>query len=144
MENIDQALQARVWSRVSRREDPLPPPEQPCRLLELTGELAACYRVLGMKRGGRFRGLEQQLRSAQAQLQSLQRFRGCESPQGRFLPPKGGERELLERCCHLERRLAEQLEANQSDPEWGAVFRLLARDAWQRCRITLELRGRWR
>lgn len=144
MESIDQALQARVWSRVSRRDDPQQPPEPPCRLLELAGELAACYRVLGMKQGGRFRGLERQIQAALAQLQSLQHFRGCRGSQGRFLPPKGGEKELLERCCHLERRLAEQLEISQSDPEWGAVFRLLARDAWQRCMTVLELRGRWR
>lgn len=141
MEGIDKSMEERVWQRVLDRGSSGGQPEEPCRLLALTGELAACYHALAAKRGGQFRALERQLRGARSRLRSLQRFQGCRETTGKYAPPTGGVREWLDRCCHLERRLAELLDARQSDPEWGEIFGLLALEARKRCLTVLELRG---
>ncbi len=141
MERIDEELQARVWQRVCSREAEALPPELPCRMLSLAGDLAACYRALAAKRGGQFRSLHRQLQETRARLRTLQQFAGCREPETRRMPPKGDAQALLERCCHLERRLAEELEGRRSDPEWGPVFALMAQQARQRCLRVLALRG---
>lgn len=140
MEGIDQQLQARVWSRVNGRSEITPLPEPAGRFAELTGELAACYRHLGQKIPA-CRDLEGNLKQNQNQIYSLQALRGIREPRKSQPLPKGNAKAVLERCCHLERRLAEGLEACRSDPQWGEVFAILARQARQRCLTALGLRG---
>ena len=152
MENIDQQLQARVWSRVNGRSEITPLAEPAGRFAELTGELAACYRHLGQKIPA-CRDLEGNLKQNQNQIYSLQALRGIREPRKSQPLPKGNAKAVLERCCHLERR-ADGLWAyplrgksgliaalSGADPQWGEVFVILARQARQRCLAVLGLRG---
>ena len=141
MEGIDQQLQARVWSRVNGRSELPPLPEPSGRFAALTAELSACYRYLGQKIPA-FLDLEGNLRQNQNQIFSLQALRGIREDRKKQSPPQGNTKVVLERCCHLERRLAEGLEACRSDPEWGEVYALLARRARQRCLAVLAFRGK--
>ena len=141
MEGIDQDLQARVWSRVNGRTEQPPLPEMPGRFSELTGELAASYRYLGQKIPA-CRDLEGKLKQNQSQIFSLQALRGIRETRKGYNQPRGNSAAVLDRCCHLERRLADGLEKCRSDPEWGEVFGLLARQARQRCLAVLALRGK--
>ena len=141
LEGIDQDLQARVWSRVNSRSDLPKLPEMPGKFSELTGELAASYRYLGQKIPA-CRDLEGHVWQNQNQIFSLQALRGIRENRKTHTMPKGNANAVLERCCHLERRLAAGLEACRSDPEWGEVFAMLARAARQRCLTVLALRGK--
>jgi hypothetical protein len=141
LEGIDRELQARVWSRVNRRAELPPLPEAPGRFSGLTGELAACYRSLGRKIPV-CRDLERKLLQNQSQIFSLQALRGMRENRESHMPPRENPNQVLERCCHLERRLADRLEQCRSDPEWGEVFAMLARQARQRCLTVLALRGK--
>ena len=141
MEGIDQQLQARVWSRVNGRSELPPLPEPSGRFSALTAELSACYRYLGQKIPA-CRDLEGNLKQNQNQIFSLQALRGIREDRKKQSPPQGSTKVLLERCCHLERRLAKGLEQCRSDPEWGEVFAMLARQARQRCLAVLAFRGR--
>lgn len=141
MEGIDQDLQARVWSRVNSRAELPPLPEKPGRFSELTGELAANYRYLGQKIPA-CRDLEGKLLQNQNQIFSLQALRGIRESRKNHTPPREATRLVLQRCCHLERRLAEGLDQCRGDPEWGEVFGLLARQARQRCLMVLALWGK--
>lgn len=138
MEGIDQELQARVWSRVSGKGE-LPAPAG--RFSELTGELAACYRHFGRKIPA-FRDLERKVLQNQNQIFSLQALRGIRESRRLHNIPMEDLPGTMERCCHLERRLAAELERFAGDPEWGEVFAMLARQARQRCLAVLALRGR--
>ena len=141
MEGIDQELQARVWSRVSGRSELPPMPEPPGHFSPLTAELAACYRYLGQKIPA-CRDLERKVLENQNQILSLQALRGIREPRKPQLPPRGNAKVVLDRCCHLERRLANGLEQYRSDPEWGEVFMMIVRHARQRCLTVLSIRGK--
>jgi hypothetical protein len=141
LEGIDQALQARVWSRVSGKGELPPLPEPAGRFSELTGELAASYRYLGLKIPA-CRDLEGKFYPNRNQISSLQALRGVREPRKHHPTPKGSIASILERVCHLERRLAEGLDQHRGDPEWGEVYAMLARQARQRCLAVLALRGR--
>ena len=141
LEGIDQDLQARVWSRVSERSELPPLPELPGRLSPLTGELAANYRYLG-QRIPACRDLERNLLQNQNQIFSLQALRGIREERKNHASPRGDPKTVLERCCHLERRLASGLDACRGDPEWGEVFGVLAQQARQRCLSVLGLWGK--
>lgn len=141
MEGIDQQLQARVWSRVNGRSELPPLPEPSGRFAALTAELSACYRYLGQKIPA-CRDLERKLLQNQNQIFSLQELRGIREDRKKQSPPQGNTKVVLERCCHLERRLADGLEQCRSDPEWGEVFAILARQARQRCLAVLAIRGK--
>lgn len=142
MEEIDQKLQARVWSRVNGRTELPALPEPSGRFSALTAELAACYRYLGQKIPA-CRDLEGKILQNQNQIFSLQTLRGIREDRKPQTPPRGNAKTVLERCCHLERRLADGLETCRSDPEWGEVYAMLARQARQRCLAVLALRGKW-
>ena len=141
MEEIDQKLQARVWSRVNGRTEPTALPEMPGRFSGLTGELAASYRYLGQKIPA-CRELEGKVKQNQSQIFSLQALRGIREDPKSYNWPRAEPKVVLERCCHLERRLADGLDACRGDPEWGEVFAMLARQARQRCLTVLALRGK--
>ena len=143
MEGIDQNLQARVWNRVNRRQELPALPEPSGHFSELTGELATSYRYLGQKIPA-CRDLEGKLLENRSQIFSLQSLRGIREDRKPQTPPRGNAKAVLERCCHLERRLAAGLEACRDDPEWGEVFGVLARQARQRCLAVLAIRGRQR
>ncbi len=141
MERIDEELQARVWQRVQGGKTPSPPPQPPCRMRALARELQGCYHVLALRRGGGFRHLEGQLRDTIARLWTLEQLSGCREPEVGGKPVRGGVKELLEKCCHLERRLAEAMEQRRGDDQWGAMYGLMAAQARQRCMTVLKFRG---
>jgi hypothetical protein len=86
--------------------------------------------------------LERKLLQNQSQIFSLQALRGMRENRESHTPPRENPNLVLERCCHLERRLADRLEQCRSDLEWGEVFAMLARQARQRCLTVLALRGK--
>ena len=62
----------------------------------------------------------------------------------RFLPPKVADDPpdiVLRRCYGREMRALAQFEARQNDPQYGHVFRGLARQEQEHCHKLLELLG---
>ena len=140
MEQVDRAMQARVWQRVQGAAAPMN-----CREpLALAAELAAHYRELAGKSTGnteQFRRLSRQLQATRKALLGLCRICGCP---GEALPVSvQGEtpRRRIGKCCHLERRLGDALEGLSGDPEWGRVCGRLAEDARARSILLLEILG---
>ena len=142
MENLDTALQQRVWQRVRGEEKELA--LQP--LVAAEQSLAATYRMLLGSMQGQDRMLLRRLFETERRhgriLSGLHLLREGKPLAVRAVPLSGERPEALLRKCYAQTlRSLREYGALEKDPEHGHVFRELARQEEEHCRILLEILG---
>lgn len=146
MKSYDANAAARVWDRV--QSTALPPGDAPL-ILNLIAEAqldAVCYRQLSKALppalSASIRQLAQQTQAQGSCLKGIYTMITGETPK---LPPQKISADppgiLLRRCYGRQMRALSQYEARQSDPQYGHVFRSLARQSQEHCRKILETLG---
>lgn len=147
MEQLDQALQRRVWSRVQSRESAAAPnsvqPEEAYGLVwENLGAYAALRQQLSGKPGEAVRKLFERQQQTAACLRGMYRLQGRDV---RFSPSPASDRSaarLLEGCFYREQRLERAFSSRREDARFGPVYAALADRAKENCCRLLELLGR--
>ena len=149
MEKVDKQMEKRVWQRVqSRQEVPAAQPQQDTlkAWVLVAQENTAVLRALQLQLiGKQWEGLRR-LESESAR--TVHTLRGLCMLQGeniRLSPtptPKELPRRALEKSFHRTRRLRDEMGKRVEDPEYGPVFRSLARRAEDHCATLAELIGR--
>lgn len=144
MEKIDQALQERVWQRVSGGRD-----NEDMELLDLIGQEwtdAVTYLALSRKVSGRSSMILRRLyEEEQTHTACLKGIYALVTGQKPVLPPPPQIREpisaALRRCYGREMQCLARYESRSSHPEYGAVFAKLAQQEQAHCKMILELIG---
>ena len=149
MENLDKAMENRVWQRVQSRPEPLP--EIPRRdnlkaWILAAQENTAAYRNLSLQLIGKqwegLRRLETESSRIAHSLRGICALRG-ESVKLTPLPaPREAPRRCLEKSLHRSLRMHQELESRGTDPEFGPLFRALARKTEDHCAALAEMLGR--
>ena len=149
MEQLDKDLQKRVWQRVQTRSEPVDVPavmENLKPLILTAQENAVAYRHMAQSAGPRSRQRWQKLyRNTRRCLECMRgicRMKGepVQIPNLRAEPEPVAR--TLQKCYHRERRLWEAWERRIGDPEHGAVYGELARQAREHCTEIMEMLGR--
>lgn len=141
MEEIDTAMERRVWDRVAG----LPEQREDLRhLMQGAMMLADSYERLAARSSGRKKQLLRKLWQGEKEnlacLRGLQRLRSGSCPKLRPLPPLGGEN-LLETCWHRTCRAAGDYAARMAEPESGVVFGEMSRREQQHLVLLSHLLG---
>ena len=146
MKSYDPKTAARVWDRVQSTAVPAADAQV---ILNLIGEEAldaATYITLSKRLpaplAAAVRQLAQQEQSHVSCLKGAYTMITGEKP--KFLPVKPADDPpdiVLRRCYGRKMRALAQYEARQADPQYGHVFRTLARQEQEHCRKILEILG---
>lgn len=150
MNGYDQQKAARVWQRVQQAR---PPEKQPSRLEELPElmmhewEAVAAYRQLARQFQGKGNEAYQRLaRQEQKHIACLEGMhfliQGGKCPLPKLQPAQEPPERLLRRCYGVHLRAMKAYEDRGDDPEYGPVFRELARQERENCILVLELLGK--
>ena len=142
MENLDTALEQRVWQRVRPSEEVLA--LQP--LVAAEQSLAATYRMLmGMLQGQErlmLRRLFETERRHGQMLSGMYLLTEGKPLSVRTVPLKADRPETALRKCYGQTLRAMRVyEGQQQDPEHGHVFRFLAQQEEEQARMLLEILG---
>lgn len=148
MEQFDNEKAKRVWQRVQSTS--APPPEPGLELQELIAreaEDAAIYLRLSRQIQGRDGALlrqmyEQELSHASI-LKGICALNTGRRPTAPTAPVQTAPAEvLLRRCYGREKQSLAEYERRSNDPQHGSVFRKMAEQEQNHCRILLEILGR--
>ena len=150
MDQVDRQMEKRVWDRVRQREPGANMPQLQQDSLKpwilAAQENASAYRNLALQLIGKpwegLRRLEQESSRSVWCLQGISALRGEGSKLTPLPVPRENPRRTLEKCYHRSRRLWEEMELRASDPEYGPVFRKLARQTEDHCAAVAELIGK--
>ena len=149
MEQIDKAMESRVWQRVqSRQEQPVPQPRQDNLkpwILAAQENAAACRSLSLQLIGKQWEGLRRLETESSRMAQSLRGICALRGENVKLSPlptPREAPRRSLEKCFHRSCRLRQEMESRCGDPECGPVFRSLTRRAEDHCCALAELIGR--
>ena len=149
MEKIDKHMENRVWQRVQARQEPadIQPRRDNLKPWILAAqENAAAYRSLELQLIGKqwdgLRRLEQESSRIVHSLRGISALRGEVVKLTPLPTPREAPRRTLEKSFHRSLRLWQELDSRCDDPEWGVVFRSLARRAEDHCVQLTELIGR--
>ena len=146
MKNYDPKPAARVWDRVQNAA--VPAGDSQLNLNLIAEELldAATYLQLSKRlstpQAAAIKQLAQQEQSHVSCLKGVYTMITGEKP--KVLPVKVSDDPpdiVLRRCYGREMRALAQYEARQNDPQYGHVFRMLARQEQEHCRRLLEILG---
>lgn len=146
MKQYDAKTAARVWDRV--QSSPTPPADVPILLTLMTEESlnALTYQRLSRKLppplAATARQLAQQEQAHAVCLKGIYTMITGEKPVV-SLPPVADDppQIVLRRCYGRQMRALAQYEARQTDPQYGYVFRSLARQEQEHCHRILEMLG---
>lgn len=146
MEQLDRDLQKRVWQRVQGGQSMPSLGRLNLKPWILAAqENAQAYRSLSQEAAGReaeqLRRLYGESQRCIACLKGICRLRGEKLKLNPLPPEREGRRSLLESCYRRERGLWQQLEQQAAEPEHGAVFDRLSRQAQEHCVTLMELLG---
>lgn len=146
MKNYDPKTAARVWDRVQHAAVPAGDSQLILNLIAEESLDAATYLQLAKR-------LQQPLAAVVKQLAGQEQshisclkgiYTMITGEKAKILPPKVADDPpdiVLRRCYGREMRALAQYEARQSDPQYGHVFRTLARQEQEHCHRLLELLG---
>ena len=146
MKNYDPKTAARVWDRVQNTA--VPAGDSQLILILLTEEAldAATYLQLSKRlpppQAAVIKQLAQQEQAHVSCLKGVYTMITGEKP--KFVPVKVADDPpdiVLRRCYGREMRALAQYEARQNDPQYGHVFRNLARQEQEHCHRILEVLG---
>ena len=149
MENMDKAMESRVWQRVQSRKPEDVPPLQRDNLkgcILAAQETAVACRNLSLQLIGKqwepLRRLETESMKIAHCLRGLSALRGETVKLTPLTRPRDLPWRALEKCFHRTRKLWEEMEHRCTDPECGMVFRRLALQAEEHCMVLAELMGK--
>ena len=143
MENIDEGLQQRVWQRVRGEGEP----KGLQQLAATEQNLAAVYLMLSRSAQGPEKAMLRQLfereRSHGRCLNGMSVLRDDRPLSIRTVPPANDRMEIALRKCYAQTlKTLRSYSEREEDPEYGAVFRHLAQQEREHCRIILEILGK--
>lgn len=146
MKNYDPKTAARVWDRVQNAAVPAGDSQLILNLIAEEILDAATYLQLSKRlstpQAAAIKQLAQQEQSHVSCLKGVYTMITGEKP--KVLPVKVSDDPpdiVLRRCYGREMRALAQYEARQNDPQYGHVFRMLARQEQEHCRRLLEILG---
>lgn len=146
MKNYDPKTAARVWDRVQNTAVPAGDSQLILNLIAEEILDAATYLQLSKRlstpQAAAIKQLAQQEQSHVSCLKGVYTMITGEKP--KVLPVKVSDDPpdiVLRRCYGREMRALAQYEARQNDPQYGHVFRMLARQEQEHCRRLLEILG---
>lgn len=146
MKNYDPKTAARVWDRVQNTAVPLGDTQLIVNLIAEEALDAATYLQLSKRlpptQAAAVKQLAQQEQAHVTCLKGIYTMITGEIP--KLSPPKIANDPpdiVLRRCYGREMRALAQYEARQSDPQYGHVFRTLARQEQEHCHRILEILG---
>ena len=146
MKNYDPKTAARVWDRVQSAPAPAADAQQIFNLMAEENLDAATYlqlsKRLPLPMAAAMKQLAQQEQAHVACLKGIYTMITGEKP--KLLPPKVANDQpdiVLRRSYGREMRALAQYETRQSDPQYGHVFRALARQEQEHCHRLLEVLG---
>ena len=146
MANYDPKTAARVWDRVQNAAVPAGDSQLILNLIAEEILDAATYLQLSKRlstpQAAAIKQLAQQEQSHVSCLKGVYTMITGEKP--KVLPVKVSDDPpdiVLRRCYGREMRALAQYEARQNDPQYGHVFRMLARQEQEHCRRLLEILG---
>ncbi len=149
MENVDKAMESRVWQRVQSRKPEEVPPLQRDNLkgcILAAQENAVACRNLSLQLIGKqwepLRRLETESMKMAHCLRGISALRGETVKLTPLTRPRDLPWRALEKCFHRQRKLWEEMERRSTDPECGMVFRCLSRQAEEHCAVFTELMGK--
>lgn len=146
MKNFDPKTAARVWDRVQSTAVPANDAQVILNLIAEETLDAAAYLRLSKKLppplAATARQLSQQEQAHAVCLKGIYTMITGEKPKLSPLPVSDDPPDIvLRRCYGREMRALAQYEARQSDPQYGHVFRSLARQEQEHCHRILEILG---
>lgn len=146
MRNYDPKTAARVWDRVQNAAVPIA--DAQLILNHITEEAldAATYLQLSKRLPvPQATVIRQMAQQEQAHISCLKGiYTMITGEKAKILPPKVADDPpdiVLRRCYGREMRALAQYEARQNDPQYGHVFRTLARQEQEHCHRLLEILG---
>jgi len=146
MKNYDPKTAARVWDRVQNTAVPAGDSQLILNLIAEEALDAAAYLQLSKRlptpQAAAVKQLAQQEQSHVSCLKGVYTMITGEKP--KVLPVNVSDDPpdiVLRRCYGREMRALAQYEARQNDPQYGHVFRMLARQEQEHCRKLLEILG---
>ena len=146
MKNYDPKTAARAWDRVQNTAVPAGDSQLILNLIAEEALDAAAYLQLSKRlptpQAAAVKQLAQQEQSHVSCLKGVYTMITGEKP--KVLPVKVSDDPpdiVLRRCYGREMRALAQYEARQNDPQYGHVFRMLARQEQEHCRRLLEILG---
>ena len=149
MDKVDKQMEKRVWQRVqSRQETTMPPLRQESLKpwVPVAQENTAVFRALQLQLiGKQWEGLRKMEADSGRMVQALRGICLMQGETVRLNPvptPKEAPRRALEKSFHRTRRLRDEMEKRCADPEFGVVFRSLARRGEDLCAAIAEMLGR--
>ena len=146
METYDKAKAARVWQRV-QGETVANPMQGLQGLIAEEWADAAMYLALSRRVQGNhsmlLKKMSQQEQSHMACLKGIFTLQGTGRPEIPAPQPieKASITMLLRRCYGREMRCLSQYESRMGDPQYGHIFRTLARQEQEHCHMILEILG---
>ena len=149
MENLDKAMESRVWQRVQARQETPPEPPRHDNLkpwILAAQENTAAYRNLSLQLiGKQWEGLRRLEAESSRMVHSLRGICALRGESVKLTPlpaPREAPRRCLEKSLRRTLRLHRELESRCSDPEFGPIFRSLSRKAEDHCAALTEMLGR--
>ena len=149
MENVDKAMESRVWQRVQSRQEPAAEPTRRDNLkpwILAAQENTAAYRSLSLQLiGKQWEGLRRMETESSRMTQSLRGICALRGESVKLTPlpsPREAPRRCLEKCLRRTLRMYQELEGRCADPEYGPVFRSLLRQIEDHCTGLAEMLGR--
>lgn len=149
MENVDKAMESRVWQRVRNPKPEEMPPLQRDNLkgcILAAQENAVAFRNLSLQLIGKqwegLRRLETESMKLAHCLRGISALRGETVKLTPLTRPRDLPWRALEKCFHRSRKLYEEMDRRSADLECGMVFRRLARQTEEHCAAIAELLGK--
>lgn len=146
MKNYDPKTAARVWDRVQNAAVPIADAQLILNLIADEALDAATYLQLSKRlpvpQATVIRQMSQQEQTHISCLKGI--YTMITGEKAKILPPKVADDPpdiVLRRCYGREMRALVQYEARQNDPQYGHVFRTLARQEQEHCHRLLEILG---
>ena len=146
MKNYDPKTAARVWDRVQNAAVPIADAQLILNLIADEALDAATYLQLSKRLPTpQATVIRQMAQQEQAHISCLKGiYTMITGEKAKILPPKVADDPpdiVLRRCYGREMRALVQYEARQNDPQYGHVFRTLARQEQEHCHRLLEILG---
>ena len=149
MENVDKAMENRVWQRVQSRQElreDQPKRESLKPWILATQENTAAYRSLSLQLiGKQWEGLRRLEGESSRMTQSLRGLCALQGEPVKLTPlpaPREAPRRCLEKALRRSLRMYQALENRCGEPEYGPVFRSLCRKIEDHCANLTEMLGR--
>ena len=140
MESMDPKVEQQVWQRVRGQAGPAPEREDLQALIRSAREAAAVYRYLmgslTGRAGDQARLLWQTQQQTVACLKGIYRLSGGAGRKEKGVSaPREPAQRLLERAYFRAKKTVTEYAARELDPQFGVVFRQLARQEESQCAV---------